>query len=143
MLDYESLSSYQKASRRWNGFMAIGQKIEHSKNILFYCIAGQFLSEMIPDLSSNAASSFTISHPDLHLGNIYIDKNFNITSIIDWSSSSTGPVSEILTAPSLGSSAAPPSAFLTAAYRSSFIQEVTKTAQEVPDAILWKTSERM
>ncbi|KAF5722366.1 kinase-like domain-containing protein [Fusarium mundagurra] len=143
MVDYESLSSYQKASRRWNDFMAIGQKIEHSKNIFSYCIAGQFLSEMINDLSSNGANGFTISHPDLHLGNIYVDENFNITSIIDWSSASTGPVSEILTAPSLGSSAAPPSAFLATAYRSGFIQEATTKAQDLPDAALWKTSERI
>ncbi|KAF4947148.1 hypothetical protein FGADI_10604 [Fusarium gaditjirri] len=143
MMDYESLSSYQKASRRWNDFVAVGQKIEHSKNILFYCIAGQFLSEMINDLSSNATGGFTISHPDLHLGNIYVDENFNITSILDWSSTSTGPVSEILANPSLGSSAAPPSAFLTAAYRSGFIREATKKAQDLPDSVLWETSERI
>ncbi|KAF5637892.1 kinase-like domain protein [Fusarium sp. NRRL 52700] len=143
MVDYDSLSSYQKASRRWNDFVAIGQKIEHSKNILSYCIAGQFLSEMINDLSSNGASGFTISHPDLHLGNIYVDENFSITSIIDWSSASTGPVSELLSTPSLSSSAAPPPTFLATAYRSGFIQEATKKAQDVPDAILWKKSERM
>ncbi|CZR37879.1 uncharacterized protein FPRO_06930 [Fusarium proliferatum ET1] len=143
MVDYDSLSSYQKASRRWNDFVAIGQKIEHSKNILFYCIAGQLLSEMINDLTSDRASSFTISHPDLHLGNIYVDENFNITSIIDWSSASTGPASEILAAPSLGSSAAPPSAYLTTAYRSGFIQEANKRTQSLPDAVLWKRSEIM
>ncbi|KAI1064025.1 hypothetical protein LB506_005725 [Fusarium annulatum] len=138
MADYESLSSYQKASRRWNDFVAIGQKIEHSKNILYYCIAGQLLSEMIDDLSLDGAGSFAISHPDLHLGNIYVDENFNITSIIDWSSASTGPVSEILAAPSLGSSAASPSAYLTTAYRSGFIQEANKRTQPLPDAVLWK-----
>lgn len=143
MGDYESLLSYQKASRRWNEFVAIGQKIEHSKNILFYCIAGQLLSEMIPDLASNTASGFTISHPDLHPGNIYVDENFNITSIIDWSSASTGPVSEILAAPSLASSAASPYGFLYSAFRAGFIREATKTTQEVPTAILWKKSEIM
>ncbi|KAF4495878.1 kinase-like domain [Fusarium agapanthi] len=143
MVDYESLSSYQKASRRWNDFVATGQKIEHSKNILFYCMAGQFLSEMIDDLSSDGATGFTISHPDLHLGNIYVDENFNITSIIDWSSASTGPVSEILAAPSLGNSAAPPPVFLAASYRSGFTQEATRKAQDLPDGVLWKRSERM
>ncbi|KAF5669496.1 kinase-like domain-containing protein [Fusarium circinatum] len=143
MVDYESLSSYQKASRRWNDFVAIGQKIEHSKNILFYCLTGQFLSEMVNDLSSDGATGFTISHPDLHLGNIYVDENFNITSIIDWSSASTGPVSEILAAPSLGNSAAPPSVFLAASFRSGFIQEATQKAQDLPDGVLWKRSERM
>ncbi|KAF5550716.1 kinase-like domain-containing protein [Fusarium mexicanum] len=143
MGDYESLSSYQKASRRWSDFVAIGQKIEHSKNILFYCIVGQFLSEMIPDLASNAANGFTISHPDLHIGNIYVDENFNITSIIDWSSASIGPVSETLAAPPLGSSAVSPYGFLYHAYRASFIREAIKTGQEVPNVSLWKTSERM
>ncbi|KAI1041064.1 hypothetical protein LB505_005852 [Fusarium chuoi] len=143
MVDYESLLSYQKASRRWNEFVAIGQKIEHSKNILCYCIAGQILSEMIPDLASNAENGFTISHPDLHPGNIYVDENFNITSIIDWSSASTGPVSEILAAPSLASSSASPCGFLYSAFRAGFIREATERAQEVPTETLWRKSEIM
>ncbi|EXL65931.1 hypothetical protein FOPG_17868 [Fusarium oxysporum f. sp. conglutinans race 2 54008] len=143
MLDYKSIASYQAASRRWNNFVAIGQKIEHSKNILFYCIAGQFLSEMIPHLSSSVRNSFTLSHPDLHLGNIYVDEDFNITCIIDWSSVSTGPVSELLAAPSLGSSAAPPSKRLTAAYRSGFSQRATEITPDLPYSDLWQTSERM
>ncbi|KAG5812658.1 hypothetical protein H9Q74_013031 [Fusarium xylarioides] len=143
MLDYESLSSYQKAGRRWNDFVAIGQKIEHSKNILFYCIAGKLLSEMIPDISSNTADGFTISHPDLHVGNIFVDQNFNITSIIDWSSASTGPVSEILAAPSLASSPTSPYGFLYLAYRAGSIREATNKGQEVPNTILWKASEMM
>ncbi|KAJ3539249.1 hypothetical protein NM208_g5564 [Fusarium decemcellulare] len=139
MLDYRSLASYQAASRRWNHFVAIGQKIEHSKNILFYNIAGQFLSEMIPYLSSSVRNGFTLSHPDLHLGNVYIDDDFNITCIIDWSSASTGPVSELLAAPSLGNSAAPPSNCLIAAYRSGFSQR----APGLLHSDLWLTSERM
>ncbi|KAF5003578.1 hypothetical protein FDECE_9892 [Fusarium decemcellulare] len=143
MLDYKSWASYQTASRRWNDFVAIGQKIEHSKNILFYCIAGQLLSEMIPYLSSSVRNSFTLSHPDLHLGNVYVDEDFNVTCIIDWSSTSTGPVSELLVAPSLASSAARPSKCLITAYRSGFSQRVTEVTPGLPNSDVWAISERM
>jgi hypothetical protein len=96
MLDYKSIVSYRTAARRWNDFVAVGQKVDHSKNLLFYCIAGQFLREMIPHISSSARNSFTLSHPDLNLGNLYVDDNFNITCIIDWSSASSGPITELL-----------------------------------------------
>ncbi|KAF9770263.1 hypothetical protein IL306_012213 [Fusarium sp. DS 682] len=142
-VDYKNFSNYQKASRRWNDFVAIGQKIEYSKNIFFYCIVGQLLSEMIPHLTSSATKSFTLSHPDLHLGNVYVDKDFNITCIIDWSSTSTGPISELLAAPSLGTSAAPPSTSLTKAYRSGFSQKATEMSQKAPSPDLWTISERI
>lgn len=28
--------------------------------------------------------SFTLHHPDLHSGNIFVDDEFNITCLIDW-----------------------------------------------------------
>ncbi|UKZ65831.1 uncharacterized protein TrAtP1_007021 [Trichoderma atroviride] len=99
---FPEIDSYRMASRRWNDFVAIGQKIDHSKNRLLYCIAGQFLVEMIPQLSSGYDNSFTLSHPDLHVGNIYVDDDLNITCIIDWSSASTGPIAELLATPGLG-----------------------------------------
>lgn len=143
MLDYKSIASYQKAVSRWNDFVAIGQKVDHSKNMLLFSIAGQFLREMIPRLLSGVRNGFTLSHPDLHLGNLYVDDNFNITCIIDWSSASSGPFTELIATPSLGSSAAPPSQLLTAAFRSGFSQRVRKADSGPLQSNLWRTSERM
>ncbi|KAI5459664.1 hypothetical protein BGZ63DRAFT_473363 [Mariannaea sp. PMI_226] len=139
MLDYKSLESYRKAGRRWNDFVAIGQKTDHSKNILFYSIAAQLLREMVPHLSSGVRNSFTLSHPDLHPDNLFVDDEFNITCIIDWSSASSGPITELLATPLLGSPAAL-SPELAAAFRAGFNQQ---SAEESPHKSLWETSERV
>ncbi|KAL6905108.1 hypothetical protein GGI43DRAFT_421339 [Trichoderma evansii] len=132
-LHYKTIDSHRIATQRWNEFASIGQKIDHSKNRIFYCIVGQFLLEMIPYLSSGLESSFTLSHPDLHVGNLYVDDDLNITCIIDWSSASTGPISELLMTPGLGDSARPPSDSLTAAFRSGFASRIN----------LWQKSDNM
>ncbi|PON24287.1 hypothetical protein TGAM01_v206975 [Trichoderma gamsii] len=92
---------------------------------------GQFLVETIPHLISGFESSFTLSHPDLHVGNIYVDDDLNITCIIDWSSTSTGPIAELLATPGLGGSARPPSESLTTAFRASFGQRSTRIGLEL------------
>lgn len=140
-LHYKTMESYRAAAQRWNDFVSVGQKICHSKNVLCYCIAGQFLLEMIPQLSSAGLDSgFTLSHPDLHVGNIYVDGDFNITCIIDWSSTSTGPISELLATPALGGPAKPPSEYLTAAFRSGFSQQASKVAPRLSPK-LWEISD--
>ena len=140
--DYQSRSSLRAAGGRWNNFVAIGAKIDSGKNRLLYCIAGQFLREMIPHLLTGL-SSFTLSHPDLHLGNIYVDDDFNITSIIDWSSSSSGPITELLATPPLASSAEPTAEFLVAAFRSGFRQRGSRIVPDPTHAHLWEISERL
>lgn len=119
--EYSTWASYKTAVKRWNDFVAVGSKIEDSKNRLSYCIAGQFLLEMVPQLSL-ANGYFTLSHPDLHLGNVFVDEDLNITCIIDWGSTSTGPITELITTPGLGNTASPPSDTLIAAFRSGFSQ---------------------
>ncbi|KJZ73728.1 hypothetical protein HIM_06846 [Hirsutella minnesotensis 3608] len=120
--EYPDWTSYRAAVRRWNDFVAIGAKDESAKNRLSYCIAGQFLRDMIPRIST-ADGHFTLSHPDLHLGNIFVDEEFNITCIIDWGSTTSGPITELLATPGLGKSASPPSEQSIAAFRSGFSQE--------------------
>lgn len=137
------MGSYKIAARRWNDFVTIGQKIDHSKNILMYCMVGQFLHEMIPYLSSGIQTGFALSHPDLHLGNLYISDNFNITCIIDWRSATSGPITELLAPPSLGSSNAPLSGFLTTAFQAGFSQYATTHNLSVPNLKFWEVSERM
>ncbi len=111
--------------------------------MLFYCIVGQVLLEMIPHLSSSARKSFTLSHPDLHLGNIYVDADFNITCIVDWSSMLSGPITELLGTPPLGGSAAPPSEYLVAAFRSGFTKRAAEVTPELSRSRLWEKSDRM
>ncbi|CEJ93257.1 hypothetical protein VHEMI08862 [[Torrubiella] hemipterigena] len=143
MVEYKSIDSYRAAGKRWNEFVAIGQKVDHSKNVLFYCIAGRFLLEMIPHLCLGTNKRFTLSHPDLHVGNIFVDDDFNITCIIDWSSTSSGPITEVLGTPSLGGSAAPPSASLVAAFRSGFIKRAVQVISELSRSNLWEKSNKM
>lgn len=80
---FRTINSHRTAAQRWNDFVVIGQKIDHSKNILFYCIAAQFLLEMVTQLCSGLESGFTLSHSDLHVGNLDVDDNLNITCILD------------------------------------------------------------
>ncbi|KAG8409276.1 hypothetical protein J3458_019393 [Metarhizium acridum] len=142
-LHYKTIDSQRTAAQRWNDFVAIGQKIDHSKNRLFYCIAGQFLLEMIPHLSSRLESCFTLSHPDLHVGNLYVDDDLNITCIIDWSSTSSGPITELLATPALGGPARPPSRSLTAAFRLAFGRRATKIGPQLSRSKLWQISDSM
>ncbi|CAK7271449.1 hypothetical protein SEPCBS119000_004610 [Sporothrix epigloea] len=114
---YPYWASFKEAVGRWRTF---GSIFGDSKNRLSFCIAGDFLSEMVPRLISTGP--FVLSHPDLHCGNIFVDDDFNITSIIDWSSASTGPLTELLAIPERNDSFLPPKESLVAAFRSGFCQ---------------------
>ncbi|KAF7552499.1 hypothetical protein G7046_g7388 [Stylonectria norvegica] len=119
--DYPNWTSYCGAVERWQTFCSVDDKVEGSQNRLSFCIAGQFLHEMIPRMTS-PDGNFVLSHPDLHTGNIFVDENFNITSIIDWASASSGPVTELLATPGLNGSLSPPKETLAAAFRTGFCQ---------------------
>lgn len=120
--EYPNWSSYRAAIGRWNDYVAIGAKIESSKNLLSYCLAGQMLHQMSARLST-PDGSYTLSHPDLHLGNMFVDDEFNITCLIDWGSATSGPITELQATPGLGNSAFPPPEQLVSAFRAGFSQE--------------------
>ncbi|TWU72927.1 hypothetical protein ED733_000798 [Metarhizium rileyi] len=120
--EFTSWSSYRAAISRWNDYVAIGEKIEGSRNRFSYCLAGQVLRQMIPHLTTSN-DFYTLSHPDLHLGNIFVDEEFNISCLIDWGSASSGPISELLATPSLGSSVFHPPMHLVGAFRCGFCRE--------------------
>ncbi|OAR01856.1 hypothetical protein LLEC1_01798, partial [Akanthomyces lecanii] len=120
--EYSSWSSFRAAVRRWNDYVAIGAKIDSSKNRLSYCLAGQMLRQIIPRLSTTN-DFYTLSHPDLHPGNIFVDEKFNIVCLIDWGSASSGPISELLATPGLGGSAVSPPKQLVSAFRCGFCPE--------------------
>lgn len=102
--EYTSVASYRAAVGRWNDFVAVGQKIEHSRNQLAYCISGQLMGEMVPRLSGDAAAGgefFPLAHPDLHTGNVFVDSELNVSCLIDWGFASAVPASELLAKPPL------------------------------------------
>ncbi|KPM38167.1 hypothetical protein AK830_g8396 [Neonectria ditissima] len=135
-LEYPHWTNYHTAVRRWQIFCSIdGKDVEGSKNRLSYCIAGQFLYEMVPDL---ATGSFVLSHPDLHLSNIFVDDEFNVTCIIDWGSASSVPMTELLATPGFIGSVSPPTESLVAAFRAGFSQGGQKL-----DSKLWDKAEKM
>ncbi|KAK1765978.1 hypothetical protein QBC33DRAFT_579267 [Phialemonium atrogriseum] len=116
------------AVNRWNDFVTIGQKIDHSNNRLAYCIAGQLMREMSLHLCSGTADGgFPLGHPDLNTGNIFVDQDLNITCIIDWTSASSGSVS-------------PPDSSLIAAFRAGF-ERASGGAQLGPNT--WEQADMM
>ncbi|KAF5976571.1 kinase-like domain-containing protein [Fusarium coicis] len=135
--DYPSWDSFKAATDRRGDFVVVGDKLEGSKNRLDYCIAGQILEEMVPKLSSDS-TDFTISHPDLHTGNIFVDEDLNITCIIDWGSATTGPVTELLATPGLAGSSQPPPAAFAAAFQAGFSEEFPEFRQG-----MWTRGEMM
>ncbi|KAJ8064525.1 hypothetical protein OCU04_006855 [Sclerotinia nivalis] len=86
----------------------MGGKIDHSNNRLDYCIAEHYLRDMIPSIDvpastipSEFANGYPLHHPDLSSSNIFVDEDFNISCIIDWTYCSTVPMAMLLTTPSL------------------------------------------
>jgi len=122
--EYASWARYKAATTRWNDFVSVGQKIDHSKNRFAYCMAGQLMDDMIPSMCDTASDTtgegFPLGHTDLHPGNIYVDENLNVTCIIDWGSASSVPLAELLTTPGMPNSTFLPEASLTAAFRGGF-----------------------
>ena len=115
-IDYPSWDSYKTAVDRREDFIFVGDKLEGSKNRLSYIIAGQILEELVPSLLSQS-DGFTLSHPDLHVGNIFVDDELNVTCIIDWSSATTGPMTELLATPGLAGSSKPPEPSLISSFQ--------------------------
>ncbi|KAF5665951.1 kinase-like domain-containing protein [Fusarium circinatum] len=135
--DYPTWDSFRAASDRRGDFISVGDKLEGSKNRLDYCIAGQILEEMIPQMSSDS-TVFTLSHPDLHTGNIFVDEDLNVTCITDWGSATTGPMTELLATPGLAGSSKQPLAALTAAFQACFSEEYLNINQD-----MWRRGEMM
>lgn len=59
-------------------------------------------TDSLPDwVLGGGKQPFALHHPDLSVSNIFVDKVFNISCIIDWAFCSAVPFSMLLTAPSL------------------------------------------
>lgn len=107
--EYGSEEEYLRATDWWNDFVTIQSKIDGSANRVDYVVAAEILAEVVrcqvdrlsTVLSAAGGRPFAIHHPDLSVNNIYVDKDYNITCIIDWAFCSAVPLPILLTAPGL------------------------------------------
>ncbi|OQE25873.1 hypothetical protein PENFLA_c008G05109 [Penicillium flavigenum] len=104
--DYENDAAHIDACKLWNGFVAIGDKIDSAENRLDYIVVADALKDLIAQRTSvypthTLPDPFPLHHPDLSVNNIFVDDDFNITSIIDWSSCSSVPLAILLAPPGL------------------------------------------
>ncbi|KFY14202.1 hypothetical protein V492_02767 [Pseudogymnoascus sp. VKM F-4246] len=139
---FQDFLSYQAAVGRWNDFVAIGSKIDNSRNRTDYCVAGHFLREMIPLICapSSASSGFPLCHPDLSTSNIFVDHDFNITCIIDWAFASTVPISTLLATPGLPHPRDEVDPALAHIFRDSFTRSIFPGSDAELDSSLWDSS---
>ncbi|OAA63421.1 Aminoglycoside phosphotransferase [Niveomyces insectorum RCEF 264] len=112
--EYSTTAAFRAACRRWDEFVVVGCKTEDSRNRFDYCLTAELLQDTaIPQmLWPSERSGFALKHPDLHVGNLFVDDSLKITCIIDWSCATTVPDVELLSAPRLwGVNAAHSTAF--------------------------------
>lgn len=104
--DYENDAAHQDAYNLWNGFVAIGDKIDSAENGLEYILVGDALKDLIVQRTNGYPTHtlpdpYPLHHPDLSASNIFVDDNLNIASIIDWSFCSSVPLAVLLAPPGL------------------------------------------
>ncbi|CAI7628747.1 unnamed protein product [Penicillium crustosum] len=86
--DYAYKDLWQCARDLWNQFVTVGQKVGSAANRVDYVIAANVLKHLISQYECNWSGatcpvSFPLCHPDLTMGNIFVDDQYNITCIID------------------------------------------------------------
>ncbi|KAF5696732.1 kinase-like domain-containing protein [Fusarium mundagurra] len=147
--EFDNPEMYRRATDLWNDFVTIGLKIDSGENRFDYYAAGKALEDAIPSLATTThpevtecfGSGFAISHPDLSINNIFVDEDFNITSIIDWSFASTVPIPQLLVTPGMPHPRDQPSASATASFRTSFMDHLGVTSGA--SSVLWSHAERI
>jgi hypothetical protein len=137
----ECYDAYLSATERWNDFVALGSKIDNSKNRLDYFIAGEFLEAMVPSLGKgtvmdNREGGFPLHHPDLSASNIFVDDDCNVTCIIDWAFSSFVPMPVLLMTPGLPHSRGDTGPELTSCFRAGVTKHLT------PCPVIWETARK-
>ncbi|KXG54184.1 Aminoglycoside phosphotransferase [Penicillium griseofulvum] len=123
--DYENDAAHRDASDLWNGFKALGDKIDSAENRLDYILVADAIKDIIAERTNSHPTHtlpdpFPLHHPDLSVNNIFIDDDFNITSIIDWSFCSSVPLAVLLAPPGLPPSRHALSEDLTKAFREGY-----------------------
>lgn len=88
--DYEAETEYHAACGLWNDFVTVGAKIDSAENRLDYILISDILRGIIDRRTKDCpkvtlSEPFPLQHPDLSASNIFVDDDFNITSVIDHS----------------------------------------------------------
>jgi hypothetical protein len=104
--DYENDAAHRDASNFWNGFVALGDKIDSAENRLDYILVADVIKDLIVQRTNlypthALPGPFPLHHPDLSANNIFVDDDFNIILIIDWSFCSSVPLAVLLAPPGL------------------------------------------
>lgn len=103
--NHDNHRDYKVASDRWNAYSMFGSKVESNNNRLDYILAGIALMDLVPLLAGKdhqlRCSGFPLCHPDLNLGNIYVDEHLDISCIIDWGFAAFLPQSMLFVCPGL------------------------------------------
>lgn len=87
----------------------VGGKVDNRRNRMDYCIVSEMSREAIPRFSTRLASgAFPLRHPDLSVNNMLVNDDLRITCIIDWSSASSVPLTELLAVPDMPDPQCPP-----------------------------------
>ena len=148
--EYNSYASYLSATDRWNDFVTVGSKVDCSKNRLDYTIAGQFLEGMISsftiksdEFANGYNDGFPLRHSDLSVNNIFVDDDFNITCIIDWTFASSVPMAELLTTPGLPHPRDDMEPSLTAAFRAGFMNCLEGEESKILQPAIWETARKV
>jgi hypothetical protein len=134
--EFPSHSSYRSAVQSWNDFVAVGSKIDSSKNRLDYITAAHLLRNIIPSISTNQ-QKYYLKPPDLSISNIFIDHDFNITCIIDWASCFTVPLSTLLITPSFPHPRDGVDVTMMPIFKDSVIYYSSQMNKEVLDPLPW------
>ncbi|MCJ1346678.1 hypothetical protein MMC31_004896 [Peltigera leucophlebia] len=114
-----------------------------------YTIAGQFLEGMISsftikshEFANGYNDGFPIRHPDLSVNNIFVDDDYNITCIIDWTFASSVPMAELLTTPGMPHPRDDTEPSLTAVFRAGFTNCLEGESKIFQPAI-WETMRKV
>lgn len=126
--EYQSFEQYRFATDLWNDFITLGLKNDSGRNRFDYVLAGTVIKTFIPSLTDahlalrEGKKGFPLHHPDLSVNNVFVDADFKITCIIDWSFSSCVPLPIPLSTPGLPHPRNDMDPTLTAPYRMGIIE---------------------
>jgi hypothetical protein len=139
--DFETISSYRSAVQLWNDFVTIDWKIDSSKNRLDYIAAAHFMRNIIPSIST-CQQKYYLKPPDLSMSNIFIDDDFNITCIIDWTSCFTVPLPTLLITPSFPHPRDDVDADMASIFKESVISHSSQMKDVLEDPSSWDLAQK-
>ncbi|KAJ5540184.1 hypothetical protein N7513_008516 [Penicillium frequentans] len=138
--EFKSEEQFTWAEKLWIDFMLVGRKIDTADNRLDYMIAAEALRDILGKLElPTVIATFPLFHPDLSINNIFVDNDYNITCVIDWTFASSVPESMLLAYPGLPQQRNELSPELYAPFHSGFIAAMP--AASIENTLIHRYSE--